>query len=134
MKKIDIRKIYVGEILKQTSVKKITDNNVVLGHDPYYVWNYENFSQIGLFYKTLSGYKHILTDTIYPKPSKRTGRKYVINPENVEELVKCERTLCSNLVNKYHSYLVDYDVVKSIEDKINGTATFSNDKTGMQMQ
>ena len=31
MKKVDVRKIYIGEILKQTDVRKIQDNNIVFG-------------------------------------------------------------------------------------------------------
>lgn len=119
MKKVDIRKIYICEILKQTGVRKIQDNNIVFGHDPYYVWDYEDQSQLGLFTRTLGGYKHILTDTIYPKPSKRTGNKHVINPDNIEEFVKMERALASHLVEKYQSYDMDISVIKTLEERIN---------------
>ena len=119
MKKVDIRKIYICEILKQTGVRKIQDNNIVLGHDPYYVWDYEDQSQLGLFTRTLGGYKHILTDTIYPKPSKRTGNKHVINPDNIEEFVKMERALASHLVEKHQSYNMDISIIKTLEERIN---------------
>ena len=124
MKNVDIRKIYICEILKQTAVRKIKDNNIVLGHDPYYVWDYEDQSQLGLFTRTLGGYKHILTGTIYPKPSKRTGNKHVINPDNIEEFVKRERALASHLIEKYQSYDMDRSVIKALEERINSDAKY----------
>ena len=44
MKTVDIREIYVCEILKQSSVTKVVDNNIVFGHDPYYDWSYDKLS------------------------------------------------------------------------------------------
>ena len=122
MKTVDIRKIYVGEILKQ---KDVYERHIecpwftLFFAEKSYVWDYEEDSQLGLFVRVLGGYKHILTDTIYPKPSKRTENKYVINPDNIEELVKCERELCSHLIEKYQSYNIDYGTIKAVEDRIN---------------
>lgn len=126
MKKVDIRKILVCEILKQTGVTKVEDDNVVLGHDPYYVWDYENqdTKQFGLFVRTLGGYKHILTDTIYPKPSKRTGNRYVINPDTIDELVKYERAYCSYLINKNQSYYIEKYAIQYLEERVNSVANF----------
>ena len=125
MKTVDIRKIYVGEILKQTEVRTKLDWNAwdgIFGPEKSICWDYEKDTQLGLFVRVLGGYKHILTDTIYPKPSKRTGNKYVINPENIEELVKCERELCTHLKDKYQSYNMDISVIKAIEDRLNNNS------------
>ena len=131
MKKIDIREIYVGEILKQTEVKKITDNNIVFGHDPYYVWDYEDESQLGLFVRALGGYKHILTDTIYHKPSKRTGNQHVINPDNIEEIVKSHRNLSIHLINTYNSYRMYFQTLKALEERINEDKEYFDEEDQM---
>jgi len=125
MKKVDIRNIYECEILKQTKVIKIQDNNIVFGHDPYYSWTYEeDQSQLGLFVRVLGGYKHIVTDTIYPKPSKKTGNKHVINPDNIERFVIKERELANHLIEKYQSYDMDIGVIKALEERINDDHNF----------
>ena len=125
MKKIDIRKIYVGEILKQNEVyQKQRQDDIIFFAYTSYVWDYEKESQLGLFVRVLGWYKHILTDTIYPKPSKRTGNKHVINPNNIEELVKKERALTSHLVNKYQSYYMDTSVIQALEERINSDAKY----------
>ena len=123
MKKVDIRNIYVGEILKQTSVKETMSGDSTFD-GPLYTWDYEDQSQLGLFTRTLGGYKHILTDTIYPKPSKRNGNKHVINPDNIEEFVKRERALASHLIEKYQSYDMDISVIKALEERINSDAKY----------
>jgi hypothetical protein len=128
MKKVDIRKVYVGEILKQGEVTKIQDNNIVLGHDPYYVWNYDDETQLGLFVRVLGGWKHILTDTIYQKLSKRTGNKHVINPDYIEEFVKTERVLANHIINKYKTFYMDMDVIKALEERINEEECISEDE------
>lgn len=130
MKTVDIRKIYVGEILKQKDVYERHSSDlwdILFFQDKSYVWDYEEDSHLGLFVRVLGGYKHILTDTIYPKPSKRTENKYVINPDNIEELVKCERELCSHLIEKYQSYNIDYGTIKALEDRINENENYSEE-------
>ena len=122
MKRVDIRDIYVCEILKQTEVTKIQDDNIILGHDPYYIWNYSKQSSYGLFTRTLGGYKHILTNTIYPKPSKKTGNKHVINPESIEKLTIREKDLCSLLISLNNSYYLDPTKIRHIEERINNEA------------
>ena len=119
MKKVDIRKVFVCEILKQTDVIKMEDDRLVMGHDTYYKWDYEKESQLGLFVKTPLGYKHIVTDVVYPMPSKRTGNKHVINPKNIERLVVRERARSSLIIGKYRSYNIDVGVYAVLEELIN---------------
>ena len=119
MKNIDLRKVYVCEILKQSEVKLIDDTDILLGKEPKYTWSFEKESKLGLFLKTIFGYKHILTDTIYPLPSKRTGNSYVINPQNTEKLTKKERALCSLLIEQHRSYNVTLSRIRLIEEHIN---------------
>ena len=102
-----MRKVYVGEILKQTEVTEHPwTDQLRAGH--YFAWDYEIGSKFGLFVKTLGGYKNILTNKIYRLPSKRTGKKYVINPENVQKFSKYDQSLYSRVVEKYDSVYVDY--------------------------
>ena len=122
MKKTDIRNIYVCEILKQSKVEE---------HDDYYwgtsyTWGYEKDSTMGLFVRALGGYKHILTDTIYPKPSNKTGNKYVINPDNMEKLTTHQRELCSHIINENKSFYIDSDTIKYLEDRINNEKNLEN--------
>lgn len=122
MKKIDIRKVYVCEILKQNEVYQKQSQNtwdVVFLQDTSYVWDYEKESQLGLFVKTPLGYKHIVTDVVYPMPSKRTGNKHVINPKNIERLVVRERARSSHIIGKYRSYNIGADVYAVLEEFIN---------------
>ena len=122
MKKIDIRKVYVCEILKQNEVYQKQSQNtwdVVFLQDTSYVWDYEKESQLGLFVKTPIGYKHIVTDVVYPMPSKRTGNKHVINPKNIERLVVRERARSSHIIGKYRSYNIDVGVYAVLEELIN---------------
>ena len=131
MKKIDIRKVYVCEILKQNEVYKKQSQNtwdVVFFQDTSYVWDYEDQSQLGLFVKTPVGYKHIVTDTVYPLPSKRTGNKHVINPKSIEKLVIKERARCSHIIARYRSYNIGTDVYAVIEECINEDAKYKDDE------
>ena len=129
--KQDIRKIYVCEILKQTEVKEISPSS--FGIDGIYTWDYEEDSKFGLFKRVLGGYKHILTDTIYPKPSRKTGNQHVINTKNAELLVKRERELCTHLIQKYGSYYMNPDVIKLIEDRINNDKQFEADGSDFEI-
>ena len=124
MKTVDIRNIYVCEILKQTETYEKQSQStldLLFFKENSYDWIYKKPTQskFGLFTRTLGGYKHILTDTIYPKPSKRTVNKYVINPDNIEKLVKREEDICSSLINKHKSFYMNTDVIKTLEDRLN---------------
>lgn len=124
MKTVDIRNIYVCEILKQTETYEKQSQStldLLFFKENSYDWIYKKPAQskFGLFTRTLGGYKHILTDTIYPKPSKRTVNKYVINPDNIEKLVKREEDICSSLINKHKSFYMNTDVIKTLEDRLN---------------
>lgn len=132
MKKVDIRKIYVCQIVKLNDVyyKKTDEDDVsylmgrriVLGKltKRFYEIDQQDIS-FGLFVKSLTGYKHILTGTKYKLGYSEfaSAGEYVINPENIELLTKKERNICVHVIRKYGSYDMDIDVIKALEDRIN---------------
>ena len=126
MKKVDIRKIYICEIAKQGAVKKISDDRLVFGCDTHFKWDYEKGGEYGLFTLVLGAYKHILTDTIYPRASYKTGNKIVVKPDNIELFVRKEREISSHLINKYGSFNMGMDVIKLLEERINSDRTAEN--------
>lgn len=131
MKKIDLRKVYVCEIAKQTGSLKNGEVVLVWGKpivDYDYTYVYDKKSQYGLFKKTLSGYKHILTGTNYLVASNNAVGEYVVIPESVEQLVQKERALCIHLINKYKSYNMDMDVIKCLEERVNEDAQADNEQ------
>ena len=130
MKKVDIRKIYVGKIAKQSEVSGKINDVRFLGQT-YKVltnpnWEYDNNGQYGLFVKVplyigfKTAYKHILTGNPYFKADECSGGHEVIIPESLEKLTDKEEELCGYLIRKRLSFNMDIDTIKSIEDRING--------------
>ena len=127
MKKVDIRKIYVGEIAKQSKVSYEKNNVTVLGKNYEYQtnhsWTYESDIYYGLFKKVLYGlnvaYKHILTDTTYFEANYASGNHYVVIPESIEKLTQKEVEFCSHLISKNKSFNIDIDQIQNIEEHIN---------------
>ena len=98
MKKVDIRKIYVGKIAKQSEVSGKINDVRFLGQT-YKVltnpnWEYDNNGQYGLFVKVplyigfKTAYKHILTGNPYFKADECSGGHEVIIPESLEKLTE----------------------------------------------
>ena len=132
MKKVDIRKIYVCQMAKQTEVESETK---IIRHFGYpieyktnHIWDYEDDKRYGLFVQSRAGfkkvYKHILTDTVYFEADCTTGGHYVIIPESVERLTQKENELCSYLIRKRLSFNMDLDVISTIEERINNDAKY----------
>ena len=122
MKRFDIRKIYVCEIMKQGPVREIQR-----GLGGHYTWNYEeDDNSYGLFVRGLGGYKHILTDTIYKEPSRNTGNQHVINPRTIELLVKKERALASHLIGKYKTFYMERGIIELLENRVNDNNLVDN--------
>lgn len=127
MKKIDIRKIYVCQTAKQSTVTfdKVSDPKM----EKYYqyktkpTWGYEGDVKYGLFRKVLQGlnvgYRHLLTGKVFLEASLKTGNQYVVIPESIELLMQKDVELCENLISKYDSFNIDTTVVSSIENKLN---------------
>jgi len=135
MKSIDIRKIYVCEIVKinklyqektdEDDIAHIMGRAVVVGKKVRNFYSTdENDVSYGLFIKGLFGYKHILTGTKYKVGAGLCPSigEHIINPDNIELLSKRERELVSHLIAKYQSYDIDYSVIKALEERINSDA------------
>lgn len=133
MKTFDIRKIYVCQIQEISNIfEKQIDGYVYHGGSKIYsgptmrkvcTLNESEISY-GLFIKGLTGYKHILTGTKYRLANNSCVHigEPVINPDKIELFTKRERTLASNLVNKYQSFDIDINIIKELEDQINGNS------------
>lgn len=137
MKKIDIRKIYVCEIMKISDIYSVkTDEDDVaylLGRaistgkkTQIFYETEDNNVSFGLFIKGITGYKHILTGVKYKlasSPLISVGEQ-VLNPDNIELLTKRERVLASHLIDKYQSFDMDISVIKALEERINRNAKY----------
>lgn len=128
MKKVDIRKIYICEIVKQGTVQKVSNEHSGLNYNSNFKWNYEKRGEYGLFTLALGAYRHILTDTIYPRASYKTGNKVVIMPDNIKLFVREERVLAAHLIDKYKSYYMDPSVIQALEERINSDAKYIDEE------
>ena len=117
-KTYDIRNIYVATIAKQSDVESTRhiEGKILT----YYTddWDYSD-DKIGLFVKTIRGYKHILTGIIYDLASYKTGGEFVIIPEEIYEVCKYDINLAKHLVIKNNSYRLTLDQINHMEDRFN---------------
>ena len=116
-KEFDIREIYVAIVVNQTQVRtEVVDPTDWLS-DENWVWEYETLNIDNmpkkLFIKTLTGYKHILTDTIYKKSSHKTGGQIVIDRNNIYEFTKACPDITRFLLNNNK-----YKVSITVSDKL----------------
>ena len=114
MKTVDIRKVYVGKILKQTKVKKERSVEPMTGNQGFsYSWDFEKgFSRDAFFLRVLGGYKDLSTGKIYPKTTRFTGGKLVVDPEKMTSFIDAHNKTCYKLVKRYTSFLIDVDALK----------------------
>lgn len=121
-KSYDIRNIYVATVAKQSKVRQIGTYKkalfLVVAEIANCDWDFSD-EKIGLFVKTIGGYKHILTDTIYKIPTCKTGGQYVIKPDEIHELCKYDRNLAKHFITKNNSYRVTLDQISYMEDRFN---------------
>ena len=137
MNKVDIRKIYVCKIAKQSAVAYDSQGTISVCGKTYELeanhrWGYDE-PQYGLFVKARLGfvYKHILTGAVYPIADSSTGGKYVIVPGTTEKLIQKERELCNHLISKYKTYDLYIDAIQTLEERINEEAKFIEENDGL---
>ena len=100
------------------SLQDIKDPN--LYRDIYsYDWNYFDDEKLGLFVKTVGGYKHILTGVTYNLANRKTGLQFVIKPDTLYEVCKYDRNLAKHIITKNNSYRVTLDQINYMEDRFN---------------
>ena len=70
MRKFDMRKLHVCEIVKQSRIDAcgVGDKNAQVEVSTNNGWNYERNNEFGLFIKTPWGYKNVLNCVTYKKP------------------------------------------------------------------
>lgn len=84
-----------------------------------YDWGYYDDKKIGLFVKTVGGYKHILTGTTYNIANKNSGCQFVIEPDTLHQLCKYDRNLAKHFITKNGSYKLTLDQIDYMEDRFN---------------
>ncbi|MFQ6752161.1 MAG: hypothetical protein ACLRFL_01165 [Clostridia bacterium] len=91
----------------------------------------EQDKSYGLFIKSMTGYKHILTDTKYRIAGSAfmNQGEYVINLESIELFVKKERDLAIKLIQTYSSYEMDFITIKQVEEKLNNNGDIKQEDT-----
>ena len=127
MKGIDIRKIYICQLAEQSKMnsKSQVHPSWRQSNEPKIkpTLNYIGEPKYGLFKKVLHGfgyaYKHLLTDEIYLVAGNSLGGQVVIIPESIEKLTYKETKLCTHLVGKYNSFVMDMSVIGELEEKFN---------------
>ena len=123
MKRVDMRKIYICEIVRQSKVDVEKEQIVVYGKTfdaiKNVTWTYEHINEWGLFIKTLLGYKHILTGVTYSTPASDTGGQRVVNTSNIEKFAQAERNLAIHFVQKNQSYNLNMLEIEYLEERIN---------------
>lgn len=140
MNKIDIRKIYVCQIEKVTDLyDQQTDEDdvayllgrpVIVGKKTKHFYSTDDQDvSLGLFIKTIAGYKHILTGTKYRLAGSAfmSVGEHVINPNSIELFTKRDRALASHLVDKYQSFDMDISVIKALEVRIINNTNYLED-------
>ena len=113
-------KIYVATIAKQGKVRTYVKREAgFLYRDIYsYDWDYSD-EKIGLFVKTIGGYKHILTGTTYNIANRKSGLQFVIKSDTLHEVCKYDRNLTKRFITKNNSYRVTLDQINYMEDRFN---------------
>ena len=118
MRKVDMRKLYICEIVKQSNVKadeaaSYGDQSVCGG------WICERDGELGVFVEVANGYKHVRTGEVYKMPSSETVGQKVIDPASVKDFVKAAPNLAIFFAKRNKSYALGFVEVSYIEYRIN---------------
>ena len=119
MKTVDIRKVLVGSIAKQSKVSRVVESPNLPCSISCPTWDYDKGSaHKGLFIRVLGGFKHISTGKIYPKATRFTGGKTVINPESIKGFAQKHPSVIARLFEIQRSYHVSVDAIKEVEQTL----------------
>ena len=148
MKTYDIRDIYVCQI---ATITQRYESKTFREDEPYVFgggrnilnndteWFYildEDNARWGLFLKGIAKYKHILTGTKYQLANSffsEVGEE-VINPENVEELMQKEPSLCAYLIDKKKSFKISIRDVAAFEKFLNNSSNNLENGVGSEKE
>lgn len=125
----DVRNIYVGTIAKQTKVKEYVnygDFSTGFLTERDYKWDYEKLNEIGLFVKTINGYKHILTGAVYKTPTRKTGNQYVVLDDSLTELSKYAKNIVAHLIQNNNSSKLTVKQIAYLENRFNNELNDEN--------
>lgn len=121
MRRVDMRKLHVCEIVKQSRIDAcgVGDKNAQVVASTNNGWNYERNNEFGLFIKTPCGYKHVVTGVTYKTPSRETIDQKVVDPESIKEFVESEKRLAMFFYKRNKSYYLNYIEAAYIVLRIN---------------
>ena len=121
MRSVDMRRLYVCEIVKQSAIDAgcSGDKNSTRVASINNGWHYERDNEYGLFIKTPCGYKHILTGVTYKTPSRETVNQRVVDPASIKEFVESENKLAMFFSKRNKSYSLGFIEIAYIEHRIN---------------
>ena len=120
----DIRNIYVAKIARQGDVYEFQEPvfhpwyDGVKSFKKGYNWDYSD-EKLGLFVKTIGGYKHILTGTTYKVANRKTGGEFVVDPEEIHEVCKYDKNLAKFLITNNNTYRITLEQIYYMEDRFN---------------
>lgn len=128
-KKIDPNNIYVGIIGRQHKAQATTKNEIIedtislsMGNI-IYRWNYKPVDRpIGLFVKTIGGYKRISSGEKYRVATYKTMDKVVIMKGKILPLINVYSGLYWRIKDNYKH--ITPEKVKFFEDKLNENQVF----------
>ena len=127
-----VKDIYVCYIAYQSVVGEKID-----GFDYYYAWTYDpNTIKIALCTKTLKGYKHILSNNVYPIASYKTGNQFTISKKGIVPWLKYDDNIGKILVKRgYNSnFNMPLSLIEKFEEKYNNQLDFSADNVLLAMK
>ena len=122
MKTYDIRNIYVGMVAKQTNLEQL-DKQI-------YQWGYD-YTRVGLFVKTLLGYKDMFSGEIYQVASHKTKGQIVIAREQIYPLAHWDSTYTNYILNVNNSMRATKPQLEFILDALNKEMVSHNTRKGM---
>lgn len=120
MRFTDIRDIYICNIIeRKENDDQENDSQDNIQYDGKY---------LGLFVRSLGGYKHILTGLQYYKSTSLRKDNHIIDSNSIELLIKKEKDICVDYVDMYQSCFVDNTFIVNLENKLNNKKNFFDEK------
>ena len=112
----NINNLYVGLIAQQSGVTiPQKEDFYFFGEVPNYTWTYSPV-KMGIFIKTIRGYKHVLSGTYYRIAGKMTGNKTVIAKNNIQPFTQFDSELTLALTKHKQLHLNTYQI-KKLEER-----------------
>ena len=114
IEKYDIRKIYIGYVSKHIDIVKDEYDETI----SYYKYDTDD-TKIGLFVRSLLGFKHILTGKTYKIASKFSLHKVVIERDRIFDFILYDKKMSRTILQQTKSYELTLEQIEQIEKGLN---------------